>query len=167
MNISSLQLQQTDFTPRLIDILQESGLPPASLILEITESQLINEDSNTLACLNELASLGVLLALDDFGTGYSSLGYLTRFPLHILKLDKSFIGGIPFNSKQGTISQAIIGLGRNLGLEVVAEGIETPAQLDFVLNEGCHYGQGYWFSQPRPADQMQRLFNTANSLEAR
>lgn len=167
VNISSLQLQQTDFTPRLIDILQESGLPPASLILEITESQLINEDSNTLACLNELASLGVLLALDDFGTGYSSLGYLTRFPLHILKLDKSFIGGIPFNSKQGTISQAIIGLGRNLGLEVVAEGIETPAQLDFVLNEGCHYGQGYWFSQPRPADQMQRLFNTANSLEAR
>ena len=120
-----------------------------------------------MACLNELASLGVLLALDDFGTGYSSLGYLTRFPLHILKLDKSFIGGIPFNSKQGTISQAIIGLGRNLGLEVVAEGIETPAQLDFVLNEGCHYGQGYWFSQPRPADQMQRLFNTANSLETR
>lgn len=165
VNISSLQLQQADFTLRLIDILQESGLPPASLILEITESQLMHDDLDTLACLNELASLGVLLALDDFGTGYSSLGYLTRFPLHILKLDKSFIGGIPYDNKQSAISQAIIGLGRSLGLEVVAEGIESPAQLDFVVSEGCHYAQGYWFSRPRPAAQMQRLFSGEDCFE--
>ncbi|WP_247255528.1 EAL domain-containing protein [Pseudomonas moorei] len=165
VNISSLQLQQADFTLRLIDILQESGLRPASLILEITESQLMHDDLDTLACLNELASLGVLLALDDFGTGYSSLGYLTRFPLHILKLDKSFIGGIPYDNKQSAISQAIIGLGRSLGLEVVAEGIESPAQLNFVVSEGCHYAQGYWFSRPRPAAQMQRLFSGEDCFE--
>lgn len=165
VNISCLQLQQADFILRVIDILRESGLPPASLILEITESQLMHDDLDTLACLNELASLGVLLALDDFGTGYSSLGYLTRFPLHILKLDKSFIGGIPNDNKQSSISQAIIGLGRSLGLEVVAEGIESPAQLDFVVGEGCHYAQGYWFSRPRPAAQMQRLFSGEDCFE--
>jgi diguanylate cyclase (GGDEF)-like protein/PAS domain S-box-containing protein len=165
VNISSLQLQQADFTLQLIDILQESGLPPASLILEITESQLMHDDLDTLACLNELASLGVLLALDDFGTGYSSLGYLTRFPLHILKLDKSFIGGIPYDNKQSAISQAIIGLGRSLGLEVVAEGIENQAQLDFVVSESCHYAQGYWFSRPRPAAQMQRLLSGEDCFE--
>ena len=165
VNISSLQLQQADFILRVIDILRESGLPPASLILEITESQLMHDDLDTLACLNELASLGVLLALDDFGTGYSSLGYLARFPLHILKLDKSFIGGIPYDNKQSSISQAIIGLGRSLGLEVVAEGIESPAQLDFVVGEGCHYAQGYWFSRPRPAAQMQRLFSGEDCFE--
>lgn len=165
VNICSTQLQQADFTLRLIDILQESGLPPSSLILEITESQLMHDDMGTLACLNELASLGVLLALDDFGTGYSSLAYLTRFPLHILKLDKSFIGGIPCDNKKSAISQAIIGLGRSLGLEVVAEGIESPAQLDFVLSEGCHYAQGFWFSRPRPAAQIQRLLSGEDCFE--
>lgn len=167
VNISSTQLQQADFTPRLIDILQESGLPPASLILEITESQLMHDDMGTLACLNELTSLGVLLALDDFGTGYSSLGYLTRFPLHILKLDKSFINGIPYENKQSAISQAIISLGRSLDLEVVAEGIESSAQLEFVLGEGCHYAQGYWFSRPQPAAQIHRLLSAEGCFEVR
>lgn len=165
VNISSTQLQQADFTLRLIDILQESGLPPASLILEITESQLMHDDMDTLACLHELTSLGVLLALDDFGTGYSSLGYLTRFPLHILKLDKSFITGVPHENKQRAISQAIIVLGRSLGLEVVAEGIESSAQLEFVVGEGCHYAQGYWFSRPQPAAQIQHLLSTEDRFE--
>ncbi|MNO85396.1 Phytochrome-like protein cph2 [compost metagenome] len=167
VNISSTQLQQVDFTLRLIDILQETGLPPASLILEITESQLMHDDMDTLACLNELTSLGVLLALDDFGTGYSSLGYLTRFPLHILKLDKSFISGIPVENKQSAISQAIISLGRSLGLEVVAEGIESSAQLEFVVGEGCHYAQGYWFSRPQPAAQIHRLLSGEDCFEVR
>ncbi|MFK8331519.1 EAL domain-containing protein [Pseudomonas sp. BJa5] len=165
VNISSIQLQQVDFALRLIDILQESGLPPASLILEITESQLMHDDRVTLASLSELASLGVLLALDDFGTGYSSLGYLARFPLHILKLDKSFIGSVPHDHKQSAISQAIIGLGRSLGLEVVAEGIENPAQLDFIITQGCHYAQGYWFSRPRSAVQMQGLLSGEDCFE--
>ena len=165
VNISSTQLQQADFTLRLIDILQESGLPPASLILEITESQMMHDDMDTLACLHELSSLGVLLALDDFGTGYSSLGYLTRFPLHILKLDKSFVNGLPCDNKQRAISQAIIGLGRSLGLEVVAEGIETPTQLEFVMGEGCHYAQGYWFSRPQPAARIHPLLSAEHCFE--
>lgn len=165
VNISSRQLQQADFTPRLIDILQDSGLSPSSLILEITESQLMNDSAETLVCLRELASLGVKLALDDFGTGYSSLGYLKRFPLHILKVDKSFIGGTPHDSELSVISRAIIGLGRSLGLEVVAEGIETQAHLDFVVAEGCHYAQGYWFSRPRPVAELQRLLSAEDCFE--
>jgi EAL domain-containing protein (putative c-di-GMP-specific phosphodiesterase class I) len=165
VNISSRQLQQADFVPQIIDILQDSGLPPASLILEITESQLMHDNAETLSCLNELASLGVLLALDDFGTGYSSLGYLKRFPLHILKVDKSFIGGTPDDSELSTISRAIIGLGRSLGMEVVAEGVESNAQLDFVVGEGCHYAQGYWFSRPRPAAKLQQLFSGEDCFE--
>ena len=165
VNISSRQLQQADFVPRLIDILQDSGLPPSSLILEITESLLMHDNAETLSCLNELASLGVQLALDDFGTGYSSLGYLKRFPLHILKVDKSFIGGTPDDRELSTISRAIIGLGRSLGMEVVAEGVESNAQLDFVVGEGCHYAQGYWFSRPRPAAKLQQLFSGEDCFE--
>jgi EAL domain-containing protein (putative c-di-GMP-specific phosphodiesterase class I) len=112
-----------------------------------------------------MANLGVLLALDDFGTGYSSLGYLTRFPLQILKLDKSFISGIPYDKKQSAICQAIIVLGRTLGLKVVAEGIESQAQLDFAVSEGCHYAQGYWLCRPRPAEQMQWLLSGEDCLE--
>ena len=157
VNISSRQLQQASFIPRLIDILQDSGLPPASLILEITESQLMEDTAQTLVSLRELASLGVRLALDDFGTGYCSLGYLKRFPLHILKVDKSFIGGTPADGELSAISRAIIGLGHSLGLEVVAEGVERDAQLDFVRHEGCHYAQGYWFSKPLPGAELQAL----------
>lgn len=158
VNISSRQLQQASFIPRLIDILQDSGLPPASLILEITESQLMEDTAQTLVSLRELASLGVRLALDDFGTGYCSLGYLKRFPLHILKVDKSFIAGTPADGEMSAISRAIIGLGHSLGLEVVAEGVENTRQLDFVFDEGCRYAQGYWFSRPQPAEELQQLF---------
>ncbi|HEX5841952.1 MAG TPA: EAL domain-containing protein, partial [Pseudomonas sp.] len=164
VNISSRQLQQPSFIPRLIDILQDSGLPASSLILEITESQLMEDSAHTLGSLRELASLGVLLALDDFGTGYSSLGYLKRFPLHILKVDKSFIGGAPDDGELSAISRAIIGLGHSLGLEVVAEGVERAAQLDFVLQEGCRYAQGYWFGKPRPAAELQRRFSQDEAL---
>jgi diguanylate cyclase (GGDEF)-like protein/PAS domain S-box-containing protein len=159
VNISSRQLQQATFIPRLIDILQASGLPPASLILEITESLLMEDSEHTLASLRELASLGVVLALDDFGTGYSSLSYLKRFPLQILKVDKSFIDGTCGEGELRVISRAIIGLGHSLGMEVVAEGVESPEQLDFVLGEGCRYAQGYWFGRPKPAAELQRLFS--------
>ncbi|UUY09367.1 EAL domain-containing protein [Pseudomonas sp. J452] len=159
VNLSSRQLQQDDFVARVTQILQDSGLPPASLVLEITESQLMQDCTATLITLRELASLGVRLALDDFGTGYSSLGYLKRFPLHILKVDKSFINGAPQDADQTTISRAIIGLGHSLGLQVVAEGVEHAGHLEFLRAEGCHLAQGYWFSHPRPAAELQRLFN--------
>lgn len=153
VNLSSRQLRQPDFAARLADILLDSGLAPGSLVLEITESLLMQDSAETLS------SLGVRLALDDFGTGYCSLGYLTRFPLHILKVDKSFIGGAPHDPEMTAISRAIIGLGASLGLEVVAEGVETEAHLAFLAAEGCRYAQGYWFGRPKPPQELQRLFS--------
>ncbi|WP_447587948.1 EAL domain-containing protein [Aquipseudomonas campi] len=165
VNLSNRQLQQDDFVARLTDILQDTGLPPASLVLEITETQLMQDSTATLITLRELANLGVRLALDDFGTGYSSLGYLKRFPLHILKIDKSFINGVPQDAELSVISRAIIGLGHSLGLEVVAEGVERREYLDFLRDEGCRLAQGYWFSRPRPAQDLQRLFSGEECFE--
>ncbi|WP_084304298.1 putative bifunctional diguanylate cyclase/phosphodiesterase [Phytopseudomonas flavescens] len=165
VNLSSRQLQQGDFADRVQCILHKTGLPAASLVLEITESQLMEDSAQTLACLRELAALGVQLALDDFGTGYSSLGYLKRFPLHILKVDKSFICGTPRDPDSRVISRAIIGLGLSLGLEVVAEGVEDTSHLDFLRLEHCRLAQGFWFSRPRSAPDMQRLLDGEDSFE--
>ncbi|MFC3608286.1 EAL domain-containing protein [Stutzerimonas tarimensis] len=159
VNLSSRQLHQPEFARCLASILEETGLPPTSLILEITESLLMQDTADTLMSLREIAALGVRLALDDFGTGYCSLGYLTRFPLHILKVDRSFIDGAPSNPELGTISRAIIGLGTNLGLQVIAEGVEDTPHLDFLRTEGCSYAQGFWFSRPRPAKELQGLLD--------
>ena len=98
------------------------------------------------------------LALDDFGTGYSSLGYLTRFPLHTLKVDKSFIIGVEQDAELGTISRAIIKLGQGLNLEVIAEGVEQPSHLEFLREQGCRYAQGYLLSKPQPVKALEQLF---------
>jgi diguanylate cyclase (GGDEF)-like protein/PAS domain S-box-containing protein len=161
VNLSSRQLREENFVARLSTILRDSGLAATDLILEITESQLLEDSTATLITLRALANLGVQLALDDFGTGYSSLGYLKRFPLHILKVDRSFIGGTPLNAELTTISRAIIGLGQSLGLVVVAEGVECPAHLDFLRAQGCHMAQGYWFSRPLSATDLQQQFITS------
>ena len=129
VNLASRQLSEARFAQRVARILKQTGLPPALLTLEITESQLMQDSAQTLACLRELASLGVRLALDDFGTGYSSLGYLTRFPLHILKVDKSFI-----------------------------IGVEQPSHLEFLREQGCRYAQGYLLSKPQPVKALEQLF---------
>ena len=165
VNLSSRQLQQADFAARVADILRESGLPPASLVLEITESQLMEDSALTLACLRELASFGIQLALDDFGTGYSSLGYLKRFPLHILKVDKSFISGVTEDGDSQMISRAIIGLGLSLGLEVVAEGVERKEHIDFLRAEGCCLAQGFLLSRPQPPADMERLFSHVDCFD--
>ncbi|WP_082629165.1 putative bifunctional diguanylate cyclase/phosphodiesterase [Pseudomonas sp. TTU2014-080ASC] len=157
VNLSSRQLRQEDFVGRLTEILVSTALPPSSLILEITESQLLEDSTATLITLRALANLGVRLALDDFGTGYSSLGYLKRFPLHILKVDKSFIGGAPIDAELTAISRAIIGLGQSLGLQVVAEGVERAEHIDFLRTQGCQMAQGYWFSKPCAASDLQEL----------
>ncbi|WXL27918.1 EAL domain-containing protein [Ectopseudomonas mendocina] len=159
VNLSSRQLRQDDFVGRLTEILLKTELPPSSLILEITESQLLEDSTATLITLRALANLGVRLALDDFGTGYSSLGYLKRFPLHILKVDKSFIGGAPQDAELTAISRAIIGLGQSLGLQVVAEGVERMEHIDFLRTQGCQMAQGYWFSKPCSANDLQQLLN--------
>ncbi|MBB4867391.1 diguanylate cyclase (GGDEF)-like protein/PAS domain S-box-containing protein [Pseudomonas nitritireducens] len=154
VNLSSRQLQQPGFAARVQQILAESGLAPHSLVLEITESLLMQDGAETLACLRELAAEGVRLALDDFGTGYSSLGYLKRYPLHILKVDRSFITRLPDDPELSAICRAIIGLGHSLGLEVVAEGVERQEHLDFLRAEGCRHAQGFLFSRPLAPEQL-------------
>ena len=159
VNLSTRQLNQLDFAARVASILEETGLAPTSLVLEITESLLLQDSAVTSTALRELARLGVRLALDDFGTGYCSLGYLSRFPLHILKVDRSFIDGAPRNPELATISRAIIGLGKGLGLQVIAEGVENAEHLEFLQREHCALAQGYLFSRPRPARELERLLD--------
>jgi diguanylate cyclase (GGDEF)-like protein/PAS domain S-box-containing protein len=166
VNLASRQLRQGDFVSRLTSILDETGLAPSSLVLEITESQLLEDTTTTLITLRALASLGVRIALDDFGTGYSSLGHLKRLPLHILKVDKSFIAGIPQDAELQTTSRAIIGLGHSLGLEVVAEGVEHAEHLEFLRNQGCQLAQGYWLNRPCAVDELQRLLHETGISES-
>jgi diguanylate cyclase (GGDEF)-like protein/PAS domain S-box-containing protein len=157
VNLSSRQLHQPGFAARVALILTQTGLPASSLVLELTESLLLEDSVEIHACLDKLAAQGIRLALDDFGTGYSALSYLTRFPLHILKLDKSFISASHADQNSQVISRAVIGLGHSLGLSVVAEGVEQPEHVEFLRAEGCQSAQGYWFSRPRPAQELLQL----------
>ncbi|SDS81288.1 diguanylate cyclase/phosphodiesterase [Halopseudomonas xinjiangensis] len=165
VNLSSRQLHEGGFAARVAAVLEETGFPASSLVLEITESLLMQDVPDTLATLRELESLGIRIALDDFGTGFSSLGYLHRYPLHIIKVDKSFITRAPDDERLGAISRAIIGLGRGLRMDVIAEGIETPEQMRFLRDEGCHYIQGYWFSRPLSADNIHPVLVSLSTLD--
>src|SRR5690606_32569944 len=138
----------------------ETGLAPSRLVLEITETLLMQHSDTVMATLQQIADLGVRLALDDFGTGYCSLGYLKRFPLHLLKVDRSFIAGVPEDA-----DAAIIGLGQSLGLEVIAEGVERPEHMQFLIDAGCRYAQGYGFSRPKAAADLQRSFSAEGCFE--
>ena len=124
-------------------------------MLEITESVLVQDADLTVQRLRALKALGIRLAIDDFGTGYSSLSYLRRFPVDILKIDRSFVSGVGDGSQDSVLTEAIVMLARTLQLKVVAEGIEQPAQLAFLRELGCDLGQGYYFARPLPVDQMQ------------
>lgn len=166
VNLSGLQLQDEHFCARLEDVLRETELPANTLVLEITESLLVDQTGSTLANLRELAERGIQVALDDFGTGFCSLGYLNRFPLHVLKLDRSFVHEAHTDGKQRTICKAIIGLSHSLGLQIVAEGVETGGQVDFLLGENCLLGQGYHFSRPLDAQAMGELLARTRSVAA-
>ncbi|HLV16972.1 MAG TPA: EAL domain-containing protein [Pseudomonas sp.] len=157
VNLSNRQLLQPGFSTRVMTVLAETGLAPDALVLEITEGVLMEDSAELHGNLRRLARMGVRLALDDFGTGYCSLGYLKRFPLHSLKVDKSFILGAHTDPDLYAISRAIIGLGKALGLTVTAEGVETEQHLDFLRQEGCQNAQGFLFSRPIPADQLEQL----------
>jgi len=158
VNLSGVQLQETDFCTHLRRILHETGLPPRTLVLEITESVLLDQAGNTLPNLREIAAMDVRLALDDFGTGYCSLGYLNRFPLDILKLDRSFLHEAHRNPRQAIICRSIIELSRKLGLQVVAEGIEREDQVDFLRQEACYLGQGFLLGRPMGAEAFHQLW---------
>jgi diguanylate cyclase (GGDEF)-like protein len=158
VNLSAAQLVSSEtLAADVTAALAESGLSPGALVLEITETALMRDVTETISSLRALKELGVLLAVDDFGTGYSSLDYLRRFPIDMLKIDKAFVDDL--GAGDSTLAQAIIDLGESFDLEVVAEGVEHESQRQRLLELGCSYGQGHHFSRALPACEMQILLN--------
>lgn len=148
VNISVHQLERPDVVEQVRAILARTGITPDRLELEVTETVLMRQAERVIANLNELRDLGITLAVDDFGSGFSSLGYLKRLPIRRLKIDRMFIDHLTEDPSDDAISRAIIALGRGLGLEVIAEGVETEIQAEFLTEEGCHEAQGYLFGRP-------------------
>ncbi|SFU31902.1 two-component system response regulator [Pseudoduganella namucuonensis] len=155
VNLSARQFHDADLVRAVEAALQASGLPPRLLELELTESMLMHDAKRTARTLAALKAIGVRLAVDDFGTGYSSLSYLKSFPLDYLKIDRSFVSGLPEDRNDGAIVRAIIAMAHTLGLKVIAEGVETAGQLDFLRAQRCDEVQGYFFSRPLPAPEME------------
>lgn len=158
VNLSPRQFRQKDLVDTLRRILADTGQPARLLELEITESTLMYDLLETQAKLQEIAAMGVRLAVDDFGTGYSSLSYLKRFPVHKLKVDQSFVRDLTFDPEDAAIVSAIIGLAGSLSLDILAEGVETRAQLDVLLGLGCEKFQGYLFSRPLAPESVEQIF---------
>jgi diguanylate cyclase (GGDEF)-like protein/PAS domain S-box-containing protein len=154
INVSACQVRTSGFIDTIIDGLARWDVPASSLVLEITETALLTDDAQVAADLNALRKLGIRIAIDDFGTGYSSLDYVRRHTVDILKIDRSFIGGIDRSGRRAALIGSILHLARALELSVVAEGVETPAQRDTLLLSGCDLGQGYLFSVPLTADAI-------------
>jgi EAL domain-containing protein (putative c-di-GMP-specific phosphodiesterase class I) len=157
VNVSGRQLKEPDFVTLVRRALSRADLDPSALCLEMTESILMERDEAAISMLTELRSEGVHLAIDDFGTGYSSLGALRRLPVDLLKIDRSFISGLPADDDAGTIAWAVVRLGHTLGLPVLAEGVETHEQVAALRRFGCDKAQGYLFGRPMPAEQFQAL----------
>ena len=163
VNISSQQFYQSDLQQTVMKALFEAGARPSLLQLELTESILMRDVESTIATLEYLKNTGITLAMDDFGTGYSSLSYLKRFPIDALKIDRSFVMDLESSNDGATICAAIIAMARQLGLTVIAEGVETAAQVDFLRSQNCDQIQGFLFSKPVAAAEYERRF-LANSL---
>jgi diguanylate cyclase (GGDEF)-like protein/PAS domain S-box-containing protein len=161
VNLSARQFADGDLDKRIAAILRTSALPPACLELELTESILMQDVASALQTLADLKRLGLCLAIDDFGTGYSSLNYLKQFPIDVLKIDRSFVDGLPEGEQDAQIARAIIAMAHSLNLAVIAEGVETHAQLGFLREHGCDEVQGYLFGHPVPAAQFERLFGVS------
>jgi diguanylate cyclase (GGDEF)-like protein/PAS domain S-box-containing protein len=157
VNVSAKQLAQPGWSDEVAQALAESGLAPRQLVLEITESVLMEDTDNTAIRLEELRRLGVRIAIDDFGTGYSSLGYLRRLPVDILKIDKSFIDGVAEGPHESALARAVVKLASTLRLEAVAEGITNRKQLLQLRRLRCPYGQGFYFARPQPTDAIPEL----------
>ena len=159
VNVSARQFCQPDFVQNVQQTLVTTGAPANKLKLEVTESLIIENLEQTVNKMRALRELGVCLSLDDFGTGYSSLQYLRRMPLDQLKIDQSFARDVTTDSSSAAIVQAIIAMGRALSIEVIAEGVETKEQQDFLHQQGCFLYQGYLHSKPIPIDELQGLLN--------
>jgi two-component system CheB/CheR fusion protein len=159
INVSGKQLMQSDFVSLAKNVFSSSDCPASCVTFELTESFVMRESEGAITKLKALRDLGVGIAIDDFGTGYSSLSYLKRLPVTKLKLDRSFVRDIPEDSSDVAISRAILKLAEAVGLDVVAEGVETEGQSQFLQTEGCRYGQGYLYAKPMSADDFTRFFD--------
>jgi EAL domain-containing protein (putative c-di-GMP-specific phosphodiesterase class I) len=157
INISPLHLDQPDFVDRFIALLAEYEVPHERIEVELTENLFIRDPGAVASKLQSLASKGVLIAIDDFGTQYSSLGYLQKFPIHTLKIDKSFVWEIDREYRQHTIIKAIISIAHGLNLNLIAEGVETEEQLKFLAAQGCNEIQGYLVSKPLTAADLEKM----------
>ena len=164
VNVSARQLHDREFLRHVEQALADTGFPAACLDLEVTESSVMTDPEGCIATLAAIRRLGVLLDVDDFGTGYSSLAYLKRLPVDCLKIDRAFVAGIPDDPEDVAIAQTILAMAKTLNLAVVAEGVETESQHEFLRMHGCDEGQGYWFSRPVPAEDMAE---TLRRIEAR
>lgn len=165
VNLSSRQFRENNLADRIIQILDETEMDPSLLELEITESVLMKDANKAIETLNILKDMGIQLAIDDFGTGYSSLNYLKRFPIDKLKIDKSFICDIPKNMDDMTITKAIVALARSLHLKVIAEGVETKAQLAFLKSLRCDEVQGFLIGHPIPVNEFVELLDEQSALQ--
>ncbi len=154
VNVSAQQFEDPMLIDKIRGALKETKLPPEFLELELTESCLMTDPVQASALLREIREVGVRIAIDDFGTGYSSLTYLHEFPLNALKIDKNFVQSVESNDRGGPISKMIIGLGQNLGLEVIAEGVETEGQLEYMREHGCDVAQGYLYARPESPEDL-------------
>ncbi|MFM0178599.1 EAL domain-containing protein [Paraburkholderia aspalathi] len=166
VNLSARVFQQRDIAKLVMQVLAETGLEPQYLELELTESTIMRNAEEAVLMLNELHALGIGLAIDDFGTGYSSLSYLKRFPVDRLKIDRSFVSDIGVSGDDETITSAIIALAHSLKLQVIAEGVETSAQLDFLKERACDEMQGFYFAKPMSTDAISALFQGGVGREA-
>jgi diguanylate cyclase (GGDEF)-like protein len=164
VNLSARQFQQRDIARLVTSVLEETGLEPKYLELELTESTIMRNAEEAITMLAELSALGIGIAIDDFGTGYSSLAYLKRFPVHRLKIDRSFVADIGSCGDDETITSAIIALAHSLELQVIAEGVETSAQHEFLRARDCDEMQGYYFSRPMPRDDIPGLLQHGITL---
>ena len=154
VNVCALQLREARFADLVVRVLEETGLDPHCLGLEITESMLTGKTDDVIRCLHRLRGLGITISMDDFGTGYSNLGYLAHFPLDTLKIDRSFVRDLPESQVARSIAQAIVSMGRSLDMRVVAEGVETIQQAQFLESIWCQHAQGYLYCKPLPADEF-------------
>jgi EAL domain-containing protein (putative c-di-GMP-specific phosphodiesterase class I) len=164
VNLSARQFEQTNLKDAVDAILQESGVDASLIEFEITESLLMNDPEGAARMLSSLKQSGVRLSMDDFGTGYSSLGYLRRFPIDTLKIDRSFVQDISTNADGATLTRAIIHLAQNLRLKVVAEGVETEDQLAFLRANGCDEMQGYLFAKPAEPGECEKMLREGRKL---
>jgi EAL domain-containing protein (putative c-di-GMP-specific phosphodiesterase class I) len=164
VNISARQFQERGFVPTVAASVEEAGIPPGLIELELTESVIMRDSPEVAQRLRELTALGIRLAVDDFGTGYSSFGYFRTFPIHALKIDRSFVRDIDRDPNSAALAEAIIAMASSLRLKVVAEGVETNAQLAQLRRFGCQEMQGYIFSKPLPPDELLALLEEDRRL---